>query len=93
MENERKVVKTPSLTKEAKSFNAIAIDNTVQGMRTAAYMDRQVIEAEREQREVRENPVREEMLIPTGADIREAREEGAFREIIQESEQDLEEER
>lgn len=76
---ERSVVKTPSLTKEAKSFNAIAIDSTVQGMKTAAYMDRQVIEAERAQKEARENSVREETPIPTGAEIREAREEGEYR--------------
>lgn len=76
---ERSIVKTPSLTKEAKAFNAIAIDSTVQGMKTAAYLDKQVIEAERVQKEARENPVKEEMPIPTGAEIREAREEGEYR--------------
>lgn len=79
MENERSIVKTPSITKEAKTFNNIAIDNTVQGMKTAAYMDKQVIEAERAQREAKENPVIEETPIPTGAEIREAREEGEYR--------------
>ncbi len=76
---ERSVIKTPSLTKEAKAFNAIAIDSTVQGMKTAAYMDRQVIEAERMQKEESTNRAQEEMPIPTGAEIREAREEGEYR--------------
>ena len=78
-ENERSIVKTPSITKEAKNFNAIAIDNTIQGMKTAAFMDRQINEAEREQRKAKENPVREETPIPTGTEIRQAREEGEYR--------------
>lgn len=79
MENERSVVKTPSLTKEARTFNGIAIDNTIQGMRTASYLDKQIGEAEREQREARENPIKEETRVPTGTEIRQAREEGEYR--------------
>lgn len=81
MENERSnsIVKMPSLTKEAKTFNAIAIDSTIQGMKTAALMDRTVMEAERVQEEKKKNSIREEVIIPTAADIREAREEGEYR--------------
>lgn len=78
-ENERSIVKIPSLTKEAKTFNAIAIDSTVQGMKTAAFMDRQISEAEKQQREAKENTTKEETIVPTGAEIRQAREEGEYR--------------
>ena len=78
-ENERSIVKTPSITKEAKNFNAIAIDNTIQGMRTAAFIDKQISNAEREQREAKENTVKEETPEPTGTEIRQAREEGEYR--------------
>lgn len=78
-ENERGIVKVPSLTKEAKTFNSIAIESTIQGMKTAAFMDKQINEAERQQKEARENPIKEETIIPTGAEIRQAREEGEYR--------------
>ena len=78
-ENERSTVKTPGLTKEAKIFNSIANDNLVQGMKTAALMDRQILEAEKEQIKLKERTVREETPIPTGAEIRKAREEGEYR--------------
>lgn len=80
MEAERNsIVKTPSLTKQARTFNAIANDNTIQGMKTAAVMDRNIREAEKAQKEARNNPVIEETRVPTGAEIREAREEGEYR--------------
>ena len=79
IENERNSVGMPAITKEAKTFNAVAIDNTIQGMKTAAFMDRQINEVEREQREAKETPEREETPIPTGAEIRQAREEGEYR--------------
>lgn len=79
MQAERSSVKTPSLTKQAKSFNAIAIDSTIQGMKTAALLERTVREAERMQQEVKRKPDEKEIIIPTGTEIREAREEGEYR--------------
>lgn len=72
-------IKTPSLSKVAREFNAIALDSTVQGMKTAALMDRTIREAERVQEEARQNTVQEEMTVPTGEEIRQAREEGEYR--------------
>lgn len=79
MQNERSSVKTPSLTKQAKVFNAISIDSTIQGIKTVALLERTAREAEKVQREVRANSEKEKIVIPTGAEIREAREEGEYR--------------
>lgn len=78
-ENERSIVKTPSITKQAKTFNSIDIHNTIQGMRTAAYMERKTRESEIEQIKASKNQTVEEIPVPSGSDIRAAREEGEYR--------------
>lgn len=79
IEGERSIVKTPSITKEAKTFNAIAMNNTVQGMKTASILERQVREAEIEKSEAIKNQVKQEIPIPTGNEIREDIENGEYR--------------
>lgn len=91
-ENERNGAKTPSLTKEARIFNQMEIRSTIQGMKAAAYMDRQVTVENMKETEGKKQ-ARNETPIPTGADIREALQEGENREIIQEDMQELREER
>ncbi len=48
-------------------------------MKTAAFLERKINEAEKEQRESRANPVIKEEIIPTGDEIRRDREEGEYR--------------
>ncbi len=79
IEGERSIVKAPSMTKEAKAFNAIAMNNTVQGMKTASILERQVREAEIEKAEAIKNQVKQEIPIPTGNEIREDIENGEYR--------------
>ena len=79
IEGERSIVKAPSITKEAKAFNAIAMNNTVQGMKTASILERQVREAEIERAEAIKNEVKQEIRIPTGNEIREDIENGEYR--------------
>ena len=79
IEGERSIVKAPSITKEAKTFNAIALNNTVQGMKTASILERQVREAEIEKSEAIKNQVKQEIPIPTGNEIREDIENGEYR--------------
>ncbi len=79
IEGERSIVKAPSITKEAKAFNAIAMNNTVQGMKTASILERQVREAEIEKSEAIKNQVKQEIPIPTGNEIREDIENGEYR--------------
>lgn len=79
IEGERSIVKAPSITKEAKAFNAIAMNNTVQGMKTASILERQVREAEIEKAEAIKNQVKQEIPIPTGNEIREDIENGEYR--------------
>lgn len=78
-ETERNIITTPSISKVAKAFNNLPLNSTVQGMKTAAFLERKIDEAERERRESQANPVIEEMPVPTGAEIRQAREEGEYR--------------
>lgn len=75
---ERSGIAYPCISRIAKTFNSLPTDNTIQGMKKVAYLDRQIAEASREQRKALENPVIEEK-IPTGADIRRDREEGEYR--------------
>ena len=79
IEGERSSVKVPSITKEAKAFNALTIDNTVQGMKTASILERQVREAKIEKAEAIKNQVEQETPIPTGNEIREDIENGEYR--------------
>ena len=78
-EIEKKGIATPSITTIAAKFNGLILDNTVQGMKTASLIERQVIEAERRKEEERANPVIKEEPIPTGHDIRIDREQGEYR--------------
>jgi len=78
-EIEKNGVGTPSISKEAKAFDNLPLDSTIQGIKTASFLDRQIAEKEKEQRESRRNPVKEEMPVPTGSEIREDREEGEYR--------------
>lgn len=76
---EKKIVASPCISKIARTFNSMAIDSPIQGMKKVAYLDRQVAEAELAKKEALENPVIEEIPIPTGEEIRQAREEGEYR--------------
>lgn len=74
-----KKVASPCISKIARTFNSMAIDSPMQGMKKVAYLDRQIAEAEKIQQEALGNPVIEEVLIPTGTEIRQAYEEGEYR--------------
>ena len=76
---DKKVVASPCISKIARTFNNMATENPIQGMKKVAYLERQISEAELARKEALENPVREEEIIPTGAEIRQAREEGEYR--------------
>lgn len=78
-EIEKNVITTSSISRAAKTVNNLPINATVQGMKTVALLERQILEAEREQKESQANPVIEEVPVPTGAEIRKAREEGEYR--------------
>lgn len=78
-EEPRSIITNPSITKEAKTFNSLATDSTIQGMKMAAYLDRQIAMAERTQIEKQANPEEKTEKVPTGAEIRQAREEGEYR--------------
>ena len=75
----RNIITTPSISKAARDFNNLAMSSTIQGMKTAAFLDRQIVQAEREQEESKKNPVIKEEPVPTGTEIRQAREEGEYR--------------
>jgi len=79
IDGERSIVKSPSITKEAKAFNALAIDDTIQGMKKASILERQVREAEIEKAEAIRNQVKQEIPIPTGDEIRADFENGEYR--------------
>lgn len=81
IDGERSIVKAPSITKEAKAFNALAIDDTIQGMKKASILERQVREAEIEKAEAEaiRNQVEQEIPIPTGDEIRADFENGEYR--------------
>ena len=74
-----KKVASPCISKIARTFNSMAIDSPIQGMKKVAYLDRQIAEAELTRQEALENPVIEEVPIPTGAEIRQDREDGEYR--------------
>lgn len=73
-------VTNSSISKVAKSFNDLPINATIEGIKTAAFFDRQITKAIEEQRETRESQVND-TPIPTGADIRQAYNEGTYRDI------------
>lgn len=76
---ERSSIASPCISRIARTFNSMPIDSTVQGMKKAAYLDRQIEEALKEQERVQGNPVEEKEQIPTGAQIRQDREVGEYR--------------
>ena len=76
---EKNVISSPCISKIAKTFNSMATDTPIQGMKKAANLERQIAEAELAQRKVKENPVIKEEIVPTGAEIRQDREEGEYR--------------
>lgn len=76
---EKSVIGIPCISKIANTFNGMATDTPIQGMKKAAYLERQIAEAELARKETLENPVIEEVPIPTGAEIRQDREEGEYR--------------
>lgn len=76
---EKKVIASSSITKSARIINSMAIDNPIQGMKKVAYLDRQIAEAELSRKEALDNPVIEEIPIPTGEQIRKDREDGEYR--------------
>lgn len=78
-EVEKKGIATPSITTTASRFNGLILDNTVQGMKTAALLERQIGEAEKRQEVEKANPVIKEEPIPTGHQIRNDREQGEYR--------------
>lgn len=69
-------ITNPSISKAAKDFNNLNIKNTYQGMKRAALLAGQILEAEKE---AQANPVKDEEKVPTGAEIRQAYEEGEYR--------------
>ena len=71
-------VKTPSITRESQLFDKIGINETVQGMRYAAHIDRTINEAEIAQQQNIEQ-ASDEIPVPTGDDIRQDRENGEYR--------------
>ena len=79
IDGERSIVKSPSITKEAKAFNALAIDDIIQGKKKASILQRQVREAEIEKAEAIRNQVEQEIPIPTGDEIRADFENGEYR--------------
>ena len=79
IDGERSIVKSPSITKEEKAFNALAIDDIIQGMKKASILERQVREAEIEKAEAIRNQVEQEIPIPTGDEIRADFENGEYR--------------
>ena len=76
---EKNNIASPAISKIARTFNSMAIDSPIQGMKKVAYLDRQITEAQLAQRKVQENPVIKEEKVPTGAEIRQDREEGEYR--------------
>ena len=76
---EKKVIASPCVSKIARTFNNMATYNPIQGMKKVVYLDRQIAEAELAKQEALENPVIEEVPIPTGTEIRQDREEGEYR--------------
>lgn len=78
-ESNKSIIKTPAISREAKNFNGLATDSIIQGIKTAAFLDRQITEMERNQRKSKANPVKEDIPVPTGTEIRKAREEGEYR--------------
>ena len=74
-----KRVAAPCISKIARTFNNMATDNPIQGMKKVAYLDREIAEAELAKQEALENPVIEEVPIPTGAEIIQDREDGEDR--------------
>lgn len=78
-ENGTNTVANSSISKIARTFNELSVDDTIQGIKTAALLDRQITEKEIEKQANRKNPEKNQVGIPTGADIRQDYEEGMYR--------------
>ena len=72
-------ITNPSISKAAKDFNNLNIKDTYPGMKRAALLARLILKAERAKKEAQANPVKDEEKVPTGAEIRQAYEEGEYR--------------
>jgi len=77
-------ITSPSITKSAKTLNGLPLDGTIQGMKTAAFFERQISEVERAQEMAKANSEVKEEKVPTGAEIRKAYQEGTYRDIGEE---------
>lgn len=71
MSGEKNVITNPSITKVARTFNSLPIDATIQGMKTASFLEREIKEAEKEQEQKVTNSKEQETPIVTAQDIKD----------------------